>query len=315
MQEKTSEPEVTQTIDEAQDKTEIKQSEVTDALFMTIGNKAITQSDVVNEIKILLILNNESYSDDVREKLQKFAVQSIIKRTIKEIEVDRNNFHEFSQQDLNNELIRLADNINADVETLKNICESNELDFSLIENNIKIDLMWNSIIFQLYKNKLSINLDEIDESLKLNQNEKKIEEYLISEILIKPVNESILASKIKELKNKIKIEGFENVAKSLSISESALNGGDLGWINENSISEKIRSAIVNVPVGELAEPILLAEGILFFKIRDKRQIDNNLSLEERKNQLVTLEKIKILKMHSLSHYDKLKRTIAIKFLQ
>ena len=33
---------------------------------MTVGNKAITKSDVVNEIKILLILNNESYSDEDR---------------------------------------------------------------------------------------------------------------------------------------------------------------------------------------------------------------------------------------------------------
>ena len=43
--------------------------------------------------------------------------------------------------------------------------------------------------------------------------------------------------KIQELKNKIEIEGFERVAKELSISESAMKGGDLGWINENIISE------------------------------------------------------------------------------
>ena len=39
-------------------------AEISDSLFMTIGNKAITQSDLVDEIKIILILNNESYSDE-----------------------------------------------------------------------------------------------------------------------------------------------------------------------------------------------------------------------------------------------------------
>ena len=46
-------------------------TEISDSLFMTIGNKAIAQSDIVNEIKILLILNNESYSDEKRDELHR----------------------------------------------------------------------------------------------------------------------------------------------------------------------------------------------------------------------------------------------------
>ena len=290
-------------------------AEIKDSLFMTIGNKAIVQSDIVNEIKILLILNNESYSDDIRDKLQKSAVKSIINRKVKEIEIDRNNFFEFNKKDFNDELLRLATNINIDVDTLKNICASNDLDFSLIENNIKIDLMWNSLIFQLYKNKLSINTAEINEQLKLRQNVKEINEYLISEIVIESVEKNKEESKINELKKRIKIEGFENVAKDISISKTALSGGNLGWLSENVISEEIKSTIINTPVGELSEPIFLSQGVLFFKIRDKRIIESELSLEERKDQLVNSEKIKILKMHSLSHYDKSRRSITIKFLQ
>ena len=290
-------------------------TEINDSLFMTIGNKAIAQSDIVNEIKILLILNNESYNQEKRDKLQKLSVQSIIKRKVKEIEIERNNFFEFNKKDLNDELIRLANNLNVDVDTLKNICESNELDFAIIEKNIIIELAWNSLIFQLYKNNLTINSDEINEKLKLHKNKKKIEEYLISEILILPIEKDMIEFEIKKLTNEIENEGFEEVAKRVSISESAINGGNLGWLNENSISEKIKPTIVNTPVGELSKPILLPEGILLFKISDKRKIELNLSLEEQKNELVRLEKIKILQMHSLSHYDKVRRTIAIKFLQ
>ena len=64
-------------------------TEINDALFMTVGNKPITKSDVVNEIKIILILNNESYSDDKRNELHKIAVNSIIKRSIKQIEIEK----------------------------------------------------------------------------------------------------------------------------------------------------------------------------------------------------------------------------------
>ena len=286
---------------------------IEDGLYATVGNKAITKSDIINEIKIILILNNKSYSTDEGEKLRQMAIKSIIKRNIKQIEIERRNFSEFNQQDLKKELLRLANNINMDIDTLKNICTSNELDFSLIEDQIKIELLWNSLIFQLYKNRISINLDEIDEQLKLIQNKKEIEEYLISEIVIKTVEKDKLESVIRELKNKIKIEGFESVAISLSISDSASKGGNLGWIKENLISKKLLSIIANTPLGNISEPILLPRGILIFKVRNKRKIEKNINIEETKNELVNSEKTKILNMHSSAHYSNIRSSVSVKF--
>ena len=288
-------------------------AKISDSLYMTVGNKPVTLSDIVNEIKIILILNNESYSEDKRDKLQEMAVKSIINRSIKRIELERNNFFKLNPLDFENEIKNLAININVDIETLKNICASNDLDFSIIEDRVKADLFWNSLIFQLYKNKLSISSNEINEQLKLAQNKKKIEEYLISEILIKPIEGENLEFQIKELKNKIKVEGFENAAKTLSVSESSIKGGDLGWVNENFISKKVKSAIVNTPVGAVSEVVILPEGILIYKIRDKRELKNNQTLEETKERLVNLQKQKILNMHSISHYDKVRKTIIINF--
>jgi len=288
-------------------------TEISDSIFMTIGNKPITQSDLVNEIKIILILNNEGYSDEKRDKLHELAVKSTVKRTIKKIELERNNYFNFSKEDLQREITNLATNLYIDVDTLKNICESNELDFSMIEDQIKTELYWNSLIFEMYKHNLNINQAEIEDQLKLVQKKEQIEEYLISEIVIENVENDKLDLKIQELKNKIEIEGFENAARELSISESGLKGGDLGWINENIISEKVKSILIKTPIGNLSSPIMIENGILIFKVRDKRKIDQNVSLEEIKNELINIEKTKILNMHSVSHYDKVRRTISIKF--
>jgi len=290
-------------------------AEIKDGLFLTVGSKAITKSDIVNEIKIILILNNMGYSEDKREALQQMAVKSAIKNSIKKIEIGKYDFLEFSKTDFDNELNRLANRINMDVDTLKNICLSNELDFSIIEDQIKTELLWNSLIFDLYKNRVSINLEEIDEQLKTSQNKKVFEEYLISEIVVKSVEKEKIESKIKEIKNIIEIDGFEKTAMNLSISQSALKGGDLGWLNENEISKKFKSIIFNTPIGNLSEPILLNEGILFFKVRDKRKIEKKINLEELKDELVNTEKTKILSMYSMSHYDNIRRSISIKYFQ
>ena len=288
-------------------------SSIKDALYITVGERAITKSDIINEIKIILILNNMSYSEEKREELQQMAIKSSIKRSIKEIEIDRIGFMEYSKQDLINEMTRLASNINVDIDTLKSICKANGINFSLIEDQVKTELLWNSLIFQLYKNRVSVNSDEIDEQLKLNQNKNEFEEFLISELIIKPVEKDKLKSKINEILEKIEMEGFESVAMNLSLSQSATKGGDLGWVSENIISSKFRDNIKATHIGSISEPILLSEGILFFKVRDKRKIQKNLTLEEQKDQLVNSEKSKILNMYSLSHYDNLKRNIPIKY--
>ena len=254
-----------------------------------------------------------TYSDDTREELQQMAVKSVVKRNIKEIEIDKHDFLQFSQTDLNFHLNRIAKNANMDLATLKNICISNGLDFSIIENKMKIELLWNSLIFQIYRNKISVDLDEIDKQLKLNQNKKEFNEYLISEIVVKAAEKDKLESMIKDIKRRIEIEGFKNVAMKLSISQSAMSGGDLGWLNENRIAEKFRSILSNTPIGSLSKTILLNENILIFKVRDKRKIKKEINLEELKNQLVDSEKTKMLNMYSRSHYDKLRRLISIKF--
>ena len=136
-----------------QEKTKIKQVKTTikDGLFATVGNKAITHSDIVNEIKTILILNGQSFSEDIRKQLESAAIKSTIKRNIKLIEIEKYNSLEFNQNDLNKELKQFASQLNIDLEILKNMFISNGIDFSNLVDQIKTELLWNSLIFKYIK--------------------------------------------------------------------------------------------------------------------------------------------------------------------
>ena len=114
-------------------------------------------------------------------------MQSVIKRAIKNTELEKFNFLTYDRNDLDRELIRISKNINMDPMMLKNTFEANDVDFSILIKQIETELLWNSLIFQLYKNKLEINADEIVEEL-ATLHKKKIREYLVSEIVIKLVD-------------------------------------------------------------------------------------------------------------------------------
>tara|TARA_B100001123_G_C15224699_1_gene992706 strand:+ start:415 stop:1539 length:1125 start_codon:yes stop_codon:yes gene_type:complete len=286
---------------------------IKDGLYATVGNKAITRSDIMNEIKSILILNNMSYSEENKQELQRMAVKAVIKRNIKQIEIDKKNFLKFNQNDLSYNLERLAKNAGMGLEAFKDVCESNGLDFSVIENQLKTELLWNSLIFYQYGNKITIDIDEINNQLRLNKNKNEFTEYLISEIIVKAVTKDKLESLVNEIKKKIEIEGFKNTAMKLSISESSINGGDLGWLSENKLAEKFRSILAATPLGGISKAILVNENILIFQVRDKRIIEKEINLEELKNQLVDSEKTKMLNMYSRSHFENLRRLTTIKF--
>ena len=68
---------------------------------------------------------------------------------------------------------------------------------------------------------------------------KKRKEYLLSEIVFelkKTENLDSLSNKIRVSINEI---GFGNTANLYSISESSKFGGNIGWVDENNLSETI----------------------------------------------------------------------------
>ena len=52
----------------------------------------------------------------------------------------------------------------------------------------------------------------------------------------------------------------------LSVTETAIKGGDLGWINENVLSKEFKSKIITTKTGEISEPVILKEGIFIYII-------------------------------------------------
>ena len=87
-------------VDDVEKEEEVQEivREIRDGIFVVVGNQAITKSDIVNEIKVILILNNISYSDDRRQELQEMAIKASVKRAIKEAELRKYNFLEYSKK-------------------------------------------------------------------------------------------------------------------------------------------------------------------------------------------------------------------------
>ena len=97
--------------------------------------------------------------------------------------------------------------------------------------------MWNELIINKYSSKVVINETVLKEEL-LKNSKIESKEYQLSEIIFEVKNKEEIEKKYKVVVKSINEIGFENSAATYSFSDSAKIGGDIGWINENSLNNQ-----------------------------------------------------------------------------
>ena len=134
-----------------------------------------------------------------------------------------------------------------------------------------IEALWNQLIYTKYSKNLVINKSELRNRIQnqIDTTQKKYE-YNLSEIVFEEEIDLNLENKIKEIKKSIKNIGFENTANIFSISNTAKNGGLIGWINELQISKNIVENIEKIKEQEISKPIKIGNSYIIIKINKKK---------------------------------------------
>ena len=275
-------------------------------IVYTVENDPITSVEIKNEIIYLKLINKEIESMD-DESLVVYASKSILREKIKEKELSK--YFKFNMNDelVSQNLQKLISSLGFNNENdLKILLKDINLNLNFIKKKIEIELLWNRLIYEKYKDKLSINKDKIEENLKLKIiNEKQeIEEYQISEILFNATSKAMELEEIQKINKSIDEIGFENTASIYSISNTAGMGGSIGWLTETQLSEKILEIIQNLNVGEISEVIDAPTGKLILFLKDKRKIKEEISLEKELEKAILMERNKQLNQFSSIYFKK-----------
>ena len=274
-----------------------------------IQNEIITNIDIKHEFKYLVALNNSLKELD-KKKILSISNESIIREKIKKIEISKN-FKEikidpiYLNKLLKNKYSKLG---LKSVDEFKIYLKKYDLTLEDVEKKITIEGLWNDLIFKIYASQVTIDEKKIKEEISKN---KKIQslEYLLSEIVFDIKNKSEIKNKYTEILKSIKEIGFENSASIYSISENAKIGGNIGWINENSLNNKIKGSLNNLRIGETTDPIILSNGILILKIMNTRKAKIEIDEKSELKKAIIYERNRQLSQYSKIYYNKIKRNI------
>ena len=258
--------------------------QVDNKILVKVDNKIITNYDLVRETRTLLLINNIEFNNDNYIKTKAIALNGLIDRSLKLSEIEKYDIEKFNKLELSSYIDNLAKSQNITVLELKKKFANNNLNYDTFIENLKVGYIWNSLIFDLYKNQIEINTVEIENELEQIVNiGKTLQKFNISEIEISAKN--ISEKKMVEIYEFINKFGYEEAVKKFSTSESALNNGKLGWISENELQNVYSRELKKLKVGEITQPIKKNNKLIILKLNDKeteQKIVENIE-ELRKN--------------------------------
>ena len=278
-------------------------------ILFKINNEIISTIDLYNETKYLSLLNKDLLNLE-KDKIFEISKNSLIREKIKEIELLKN----YKTLDIDK---KYFDQIMNDyskkmgfenVKKFRKNIEINGLDFETIQNKIKIELYWNQLIVKKFLKDVKIDKNKIKEELAKNLTQK---ELLLSEIVFNIDTKSNLEKKLEFIQKDIKTKGFSNAALIHGISDTANNGGKLGWIKLSSLNTKIKNELKNIRVGDISNPIVVPGGFLILKIVDQRDVKNNLDINKAIELVVNEKTNEQLNKLSIVYYNKIKKDIQI----
>jgi len=285
-------------------------SKISNNIVVKVGNDLITSVDIKNEIITNLIISKQKVTQETINGNKDYAVKNLISKSIKRAEVNKYSVTAYNKNDLRNYALGIAKKFNTNIKGLKKIFKESNINYETFEKNYETELLWNSFIFNIYKNQININIVEVANEVKVLL-KTQIIEYNISEIeILKSENEK---QKIDEVFELIKKEGFEVAAKKLSIAKSSKNSGLLGWVSNRSFSKTYLDEIKRIKINEISSPMNNKNSITIFRINNLRKSNDARKVDVLKDKVLARKKQDKLNLFSRSHFSNLENTIAIKF--
>jgi len=291
--------------------TKIAFAEIKTDIALRVNDKIITSFDIKNKILSELLLAKLELNQKNIDNIKSQSLNSLINLQLKKSELERYEA-DVSKIELDNYIKSFT---KFEVKDLMNLFISNNLDWDLFVDEMKIELMWKRFIFNNYNSKIELDLNSIDDQLnEFIKDNANFNEYRLSEIEFFAENNVNLNDQVNKIVQFIKDKDFETAVIKFSSSQSKVNKGDLGWIEERLFSKDIFTIIKNLEKGEISKPLIKGNTITLFKLVDKKEsslknIDKNLI----RNNLINKRKNEQFILYSNSHLSKLKNNSFIEY--
>ena len=274
-------------------------------IVATVNKDAISQADLSDRIKLILISAGLQNTKSNRARVQSQALDSLIEEQIKKQEAQKQNIS-VTPDDVTKGFEAIAAQNNLDADQFSSLLKRQGIPKSTILAQIEAQIAWTKVVKAVLRPRIDITETDIESKMdRIKGNIGKLE-YNTSEIFLAvddPEKENEVRQLAQKMVQEMKFDGtsFETMATQFSEAQSAENGGKIGWIQEGELSKELDLVLRNLSEGQISSPIRVPAGFHIIQVTQKRTATGEtLPTEEDVLNSIGLERLDRLQQRYLA---------------
>ena len=197
------------------------------------------------------------------------------------------------------------------LDNFENYLKNNNFNIKNFKEKLYIEIIWNDLIFQKFKNKVVIDKEKIKNEILQNPQKESQSELLLSEIVFDANSKIDFQNKYEKILLDIESVGFKKTAIIHSNSDTATNGGLIGWVKVDNLNQNIKEIISKLRQGQFSKPIRTSSGFIIIKIEDKKEYVSKFDLNEKVQEVIKFKTNEQLDQFSSMYFNKLKKDLIV----
>jgi peptidyl-prolyl cis-trans isomerase SurA len=148
-------------------------------------------------------------------------------------------------------------------------------------DQIRTQLAWTQVLREQLADKIAITDAEIDDQMRQHERQTGKPEYRVGEIFI-PVDDPANIADAQRFAETVISElragaTFSSVAAQFSQTQTALEGGELGWVQPDQLDPQVARVVVEMPVGAVSNPVKVPGGFSIVTLQGKREVGHDMA--------------------------------------
>ncbi len=247
-----------------------------DRIVALVNDDVIMQSELDSRInKVRLDLREQNIPSPPIYVLAKQVTERLILQRLQLQEAERSGIR-IDDQTLNRTVQRIAESNGLSMEQFRRLLERDGFSFSQFREDVRNEIMIGRIRSKKVKSRIKVSEQEIDHLLEnLEKRGSTTDSYQLAHILISIPEGSVpeeiekRRSKMAEVIAELKAgTDFRQMAASYSDSQTAMEGGDLGWRKRSELPSAFEEIVPNMSKGDISDIIRTPSGFHLVKLVD-----------------------------------------------
>lgn len=250
------------------------------SIVAVVNGDIVSREDVINRGRLFAVSTGLPATPEVLERLRPQITRQLVDERLRLQEAQRRHII-IADQQIAAAIRDIEDRNGMPSGALRAKLEADGIGLRTLIDQIRVQLGWTQVLRQQLGPQATIAPQEVEEKQALLAQQTGKPEYRLGEIFV-PIEDPANAPDAQRFAETIIGQlragaPFPVVAAQFSQSQTALQGGDMGWVQPNQLDPEIARIAEAMPIGAISNPIRVPGGISIVTMRAKREIGRDLA--------------------------------------